>query len=294
MMHFMKLTSKTPDGTPLEATFLPEKGMNMISFKRGDVEVIDQSTKEIFDERFGGLGPLIGPHFYQRKKETLPLIKQEELFPHIALIKKQQRVDPFSHGIGRYAPWKVEATDNSLVATLSGKDQWMGVPLAELEGQQFQMTFKTELKSDGLHLNLSVASDTDSLVGIHYYYRLPNGRGTIYSRIQDRYIVNRESQPIPQEWNYDDQHLLTYELNRDTDFTFHPFPDPKASKIILETEEYRLTTTYSCINQENSWQLYHPKGASYVCVEPITARDPRAANLTASSISIHLQIQPPK
>lgn len=287
----MKLISKTPDGTPLEATFLPDKGMNMVSFKLGDMEIIDQSTKPIFDERFGGLGPLIGPHFYQRKKETLPVIKQEELFPHIATIKKQHRDDPFSHGIGRYAPWKAEATENSLAATLSGKDLWMGVPLAELEGQQFQMTFKAELKNDGLHLDLSVTSDTDSLVGIHYYYRLPGGKGTIYSRVQDRYIINRESQPIPKEWRYDPQHLLTYELIQDTDFTFHPFPNPREGKIVLETEEYQLTTSYTCICQENSWQLYHPKGASYVCIEPISAYDPRAANLTASSISIHLQIK---
>jgi hypothetical protein len=293
MMWIMQLKNITPTGTPLTATFLPEKGMNLTSYKWGDVEIIDQSTKDLFDDRFSGLGPLIGPHFYQRNPATLPHIKDETLFPHIANVHHEHRQDPFSHGIGRYAPWNAQATETKITAALSGKDQWMGVPLADLEGQQFQMTFAAELMPDGLHLDLSVTSDTDSLVGIHYYYRLPNHRGTLTSRVQNRYIVNRISKEIPKEWTYDSQHQLTYPLNQDTDFTFHPFPNPRQGQITLETEEYRLITTYTSPSQENSWQLYHPKGASYVCIEPISAQDPRAANLTASSISIHLQIDAP-
>ena len=87
--------------TSYEATFLPELGMNLASFKWEGIEIIDQSTKPVFEDRFGGLGPLIGPHFYQRNKATLPPIKDESLFPHIARIKAEGRVDPFSHGIGR-------------------------------------------------------------------------------------------------------------------------------------------------------------------------------------------------
>ncbi len=290
----LKLKNKTVEGVPLEATYLPEKGMNMISFKWGDVEVIDPSTKPIFDQRFGGLGPLIGPHFYQRNPASIAPIKEESLFPHIAVIRKEKRADPFSHGIGRYAPWNFQATETKITAALTGKDTWMGVPLADLEGQQFQMSFTAELTPAGLQLDLSVASDSDSLVGIHYYYRLPKGRGTIYSRVQNHYIANRERKPIPADWNYDAQHLLAYPLTQDTDFTFHPFPNPRMGSILLDTEEYQLATTYSCISQENSWQLYHPKGSSYVCIEPVSAQDPRAANLTASALSIHLQIMPPK
>ncbi|NGX43741.1 MAG: hypothetical protein K940chlam7_02041 [Chlamydiae bacterium] len=32
-MHSIVLRNQTPEGVPLEATFLPDKGMNMISYK---------------------------------------------------------------------------------------------------------------------------------------------------------------------------------------------------------------------------------------------------------------------
>lgn len=284
------LKNKTQDGTPLEATYLPEKGMNMISYKRGEVEVIDPSTKKDFDLRFAGLGALIGPHFHTRNPSVIPPIKDETLFPHIAEVRKENRSDPFSHGIGRYAPWKFEATETKIKATLSGKDTWMDIPLADLEGQQFKMLFESELTPEGLKLNLSVTSDTDSIIGIHYYYRLPQGKGRIISRVQERYIANRQLQPIPSSWDYDDSHRLRYELDKDTDFTFHPFPNPTEGEILLETTEFQLMTTYACASEENAFQLYHPKGASFVCIEPVSAKDPRAVNLTASSLSIHLQI----
>src|SRR5947209_3792431 len=99
------LKSQTEKGESMQATFLPEKGMNLVSFKKGNLEVIDQSTLPLFEERFAGLGALIGPHFHRRLPETLPHIADESLFPHIARVKAKGAADPFSHGIGRYAPW---------------------------------------------------------------------------------------------------------------------------------------------------------------------------------------------
>ena len=64
----------------------------------------------------------------------------------------------------------------------------------------------------------------------------------------------------------------------------------REGKILLETTEYQLATSYLCNCQENCWQLYHPKGASFVCIEPISAQDPRHANLTVSSLHIQLEI----
>ena len=77
------------------------------------------------------------------------------------------------------------------------------------------------------------------------------------------------------------------------DNTFHPFPHPLNGTIILELDaiDYRLTTKYSSPSQENSWQLYHPKGASFVCIEPLSAQDIRHPNLTTSNILITLQIE---
>ena len=70
-----------------EALFLPEKGMNLTSLKYKNIEVIEQSTKTLFEERYAGLGSLIGPHFHMRPSSRIPPIKDESPFPHIAKIK---------------------------------------------------------------------------------------------------------------------------------------------------------------------------------------------------------------
>lgn len=287
-MSEIVLQNKSSTGENLSATFLPEKGMNLISFKCNDIEVIDQSTRTLFDERYAGLGALIGPHFHHRK--VIPPIKDESLFPHIARVKAKGIQEPFSHGIGRYAPWKAEATQTKVKAVLTGKDTWNGIPLAELEGQNFKMTFLAELTPEGLILDLAVVSDTASLVGIHYYYHLPNNRGTVISRIQNNYIENNERKKIPEEWHLDAQHTLKMPLDRNIDWTLYPFPKPLEGNILLDTETHQVHTTYWCASQENSWQLYHPEGASFACIEPISSQDPRHPNLTVSSIRIQLRV----
>lgn len=267
-----------------EATFLPDVGMNLISFKKGNVEIIDQTTKAQFEERYAGLGALIGPHFHRKKYPVK--VKDESLFPHIARLKTP---DPFSHGIGRYAPWKAEVKDQTITAVLTGKDTWNGVPLAELEGQNFKMNYKIELIETGLKLHLDVVSDTDSLVGIHFYYRLPNNKGTVISQVQSDFVQDGILKPIPKEWGYDN-HTLRFDLSHEADYTFLPHPHPREGKILLETTEYKLQTTYTCVCEENCWQLYHPAGASFVAIEPVSAHDPRHPNLTVSGLDIKLEI----
>lgn len=275
-------------GELLKAVFLPEKGMNLISFKRGDIEIIEQSTLSIFEERYAGLGALIGPHFHRRKTDTLPKIKDESLFPHIARVKAKGVEDPFSHGIARYASWKAESTQTDFKATLSGKDTWNGVPLAELEGQNFKMIFSGKLSEQGLSLDLSIVSDTDSLVGIHYYYALPNGQGRITAQAKKHETMNAK----PGYLNINEKRQVVIELKSDMaiDETFHAYPNPKGSIITLETSAYTLKTTYSCICEENCWQLYHPAASNFVCIEPISSQDPRHPNLSVSALHIDLEI----
>lgn len=274
-----------------EAVFLPEAGMNLISFKKNALEVIAQSTKDLFDERFSGLGPLIGPHFHRRNPNIIPPIADESKFPHIERIRKKGIQDPFSHGIARYAPWKAETVgDHKIKAILSGKDSWNGSTLAQLEGQNFKMEFEAELTSSGLKIELSVVSEADSLVGIHYYYNLPNGKGKVISKVKDHYIDRGELKKIPPTWGFDGVKILDFDLSQFADYTFFPSPDPLHTEILLETEEYSLKTTYSCICQENSWQLYHPENARFVCIEPVSSQDPRHPNLTVSGLKLHLEI----
>lgn len=291
-MAQIELEHSTKSGEKLRAVFLPDKGMNLISFKKGELEVIDQSTRPLFEERFAGLGALIGPHFHHRKPEVIPPIKDESLFPHIARVKAKGIQEPFSHGIARYAPWKAEATKESIRAQLTGKDLWNGVTLSSLEGQNFTMNLEAHLRENGLFLNLSVVSDTNSVVGIHYYYALPNGKGKVIGDVQNQVRIQGELQPIPPEWKFDSQQRLIFDLDAEADFTFRPYPNPLNGTILLETEAYQLRTHYDCPCAENCWQLYHPKGASFVCMEPISAQDPGRPKLTVSSLSIQLEILP--
>jgi hypothetical protein len=283
------LKNKTIHGEPLEVTYVPEKGMNMRSYKKGNLEIIDQSTQTLFEERYAGLGALIGPHFHWRRPEIISKIKDESLFPHLARVKAKGIPDPFSHGIARYAPWNVESSEHWIRGILTGKDTWNDVPLADLEGQNFKITFEAELLPDGLHIKISVVSDKDSLVGLHYYYHLPEGKGTIISEIQKTMIDHEKGKKVPSQW-INEQHLLEYSLDQETDLTFWPFPDPLKGKIILDAKAYRLQVQYNSPSQENCWQLYYPKQSSFVCIEPISAQDPRHPNLTVSSLNVHLQI----
>jgi hypothetical protein len=292
-MEVVTLRSKTADGKLLEAKFVPSMGMNLISYQCGGIEVIDQSTKNLFEERYAGLGALIGPHFHRRNPNILPKIADKTKFPHIERVEKKGVADPFSHGIARYAPWKATFDESSIRATLSGKDEWNGVPIAQLEGQQFLMDFDAKLSSEGLALKISVRGDTDSLVGIHYYYRLPGGKGTVRSLAANKYRVEGESKPLPAAWRGKVEHSIELQLgNEEYDHGFFPFPDPAKCAIELETAEYTLRTKYRSKNQENSWQLFHPKGSSFVCVEPLSAQYPKRPILTVSTIEILLTVEP--
>ncbi|KAF3362687.1 hypothetical protein PHSC3_000927 [Chlamydiales bacterium STE3] len=283
------LKNRSSDGQLLEASFLPEQGMNMVSYKKGNIEVIDQSTRDLFEERFSGLGPLIGPHFHRRHPQSLPVIENEALFPHISRIKAKGIQDPFSHGIARYAPWVSEVTESSIKGTLTGKDLWNGVSLADLEGQNFKMTFQAELLPEGLKMYISIVSDTNSLVGCHYFYRLPQGENKVIAPVRDFYMDKEEKKTIPQEW-LNEAKQLNFPLDQKADYTFFSFPQPLRSTIVLATNDYRLTTTYECDSQENCWQLYHPEGASFVCIEPMSAQFPRHPILSVSSLTVLLSI----
>ncbi|MFV0340457.1 MAG: hypothetical protein ACK5MA_07545 [Parachlamydiaceae bacterium] len=254
---------------------MPTHGMTLASFKRGGIEVIDQATKEAFESNSKGLGVLIGPHFHRRLPELVPVVDHEEKFPHIAYNKAHGVSDPFSHGVARYAPWQWEQKEQKIIAKLSGKSLWEGVALKDIEGQDFEMRFNVMLDGEGLHIDLSVVSDTDSLVGLHYYYRLPDKEGIVE-------CATSKEQKFP------------FKLSPETevDENFHFYPDPLKGEVYLRTKEFDLKVASRCQCQENSWQLYRTKDATFVCIEPISAKDPHHPTLTVSSLAVDIMVYP--
>ncbi len=290
-METVSLRSKSADGKELLASFAPDCGMNLLSFQKGGVEVIAQSTKGLFEERCAGLGALIGPHFHRREEKTLTKV-DKELFPHIKKAEENGCMDPFSHGIARYVPWTYSFDEKAIKASLSGKTEYKGHSLAELEGQDFSMNFEASLSEKGLRIIMTVLSDSDSVLGLHYYYGLSNGSGKVYARVDDQYCEQGKFCPFPKELGLDEDGKLCFDLANEADFGFLPRAkvNPFESEILLETSDYSLRTRQRSDNAENSWQLYHPKGSNFVCIEPLSAANPRKPILTVSKLDVELEI----
>lgn len=286
------LSNTSPQGAPLRATFSPLKGMNLVSFKKQDHELLDQHTKALFKERCAGLGALIGPHFHHRPKDKISYIPDDSLFPHLRSQRAQGILEPFSHGIARYVPWKYSYSDTQIHASLSSKDLYRGVLIKDLEGQDFEMSLDAKLLHDGLMIDLKITSEHPSVIGFHYYYAYPD-QGYIQAHVQPTYRTNSSWKPLPTEWYNDLKHKLHLNLNQEVDFGFLPLhiadnpyyliclKDP-SSPHVLHVE---YTSSYE---QATSWQVYHPVNSSFVCIEPLSAINPREPTLSTSNLQIKI------
>ncbi|MCK4934433.1 MAG: hypothetical protein KAR79_02485 [Simkaniaceae bacterium] len=290
-MNQVQLENLTNDHKLITATFTPLQGMNLISYKKNAIEAIDQSTLPLFQERSAGLGALIGPHFHRKKDSELPRAFDESLFPHIAKVKANGVNDPFSHGIARYAPWKYVCSKTQIQATLSSKDKWHGIPLSTLEGQEFEMTLNIRLLPTGLFIRYGITSERPSVIGLHYYYHLPEKTGLITGDITPKYRDLESWKPIPKEWIENNPSHLHFTLEEAADYGFHPREDLHENRMILTTNTHELHILYgSPSEKESSCQIYHPKGASFVCIEPLTALNPREPTLNHSILETKIEI----
>ncbi len=254
----------------LRAVFLPERGMTLAHLCRGEVEAIDQTTRGEFEKRSAGLGCLIGPHFYRQKPEWVAPVRQPELFPHLAFMQD----DPFSHGIGRYAPWGWRREGEKIVAELKGSDRWRGCLLKELEGTDFVMRMEVELKEEGLCLEMQVEAERLSVIGLHYYYALPGGAARVRSKVQPLYNEGE----------------LSFDLEQAVDDRYLP-ENGRSGEVLLETRTHRLKVCYQGEPDAVSWQLYHPQEASFVCIEPMSVKNPRGLNTTKSSLAVQIDVR---
>ncbi len=269
----------------IQATFSPFQGMNLLQFLANGLEMIDQNTRPLFLERFAGLGSLIGPHFHHRPKGEIQEVPHESLFPHIARVRAKGILEPFSHGIARYAPWKVEILDQSIQAQLSGNDVWNGSLLSSLEGFSFEMKLQASLLSNGLSLDYSIESEKPSVLGFHYYYALPSTGGTIRAQVENSYRVKDEWMPIHPSF-LDKEGNLFFDALQECDFGFIP----KAPfEVFYENKNFSLKISFQ-VDGEASFQLYRPKDASYICIEPLTAKDPKQPILKKSSLQVKIEV----
>lgn len=273
-MQTVVLKRKQIDGSTLQVSFVPEKGMNLVSLKKDQIELIEQSTTPLFEERCAGLGALIGPHFHHMKEQYIPKPCPENLFPHIPKIIAKGGKDYFSHGIARYVPWKYQVEEYKIFGKLSSVDLYENHPLAELEGLNFYMTYEAELLEDRLRIRISSNSDLFSVVGLHYYFSLPSN-GEINAQIHPYYYSAGEKKELPKKWlgKNGNLHLL---IDDELDYGFIPKLQQGTGKVIYTNSSYRLELRITPEeDSEVSFQVYHPLDAHFVCIEPISATNPR-------------------
>ena len=285
------LTNYDSENQKLSAVFDPERGMALLSMKKGELEVIDQTTTQEFDQKRSGLGPLIGPHFHTHTKYEIPSFIDESLFPHIAFMRKEGKKDVFSHGVARYAPWKYRSSETQIQGELCGSDKWQGVALADLEGQDFQMTFEARLLTNGLFIKYSVKSEKPSMIGLHYYYAIHRKSGKVYAQVEPQYNDQGTIKPLPKEWTDGRKGHLDYDLAQESDYGFIPIELQNEYKVRMETGTHALHIHFLTPSaEEKQFQIYSPKNADFVCIEPMTAKEPRNPNLKHSMLECKIEI----
>ncbi len=289
-MDIVKLTNLSESGERLEASFCPSIGMNLLSFKKDGIEMVCQKTKPLFTERSAGLGALIGPHFHHRKDEDIHLGFDESVFPHILKAKEKNQKEPFSHGIARYVPWKYSASSTQIEAWLLGTDRYQNTLIKDFEGQDFEMHFHAMLVHDGLLINYSIRSEKPSVIGFHYYYELdPNA--TVEAFTQNKMRKNSNLENIPSNWYQEESAKLQIPINQELDLGFEPklHDTHPYHKIQVRSETRIFHIEYTSSNEdETSWQLYHPDKEEFVCIEPLSASNPRSPRLTFSNLQLKL------
>lgn len=271
----ISLVNYCADGSVLKACFDPTHGMNLTSFLWKEHEILDLSTRALFEQRCAGLGALIGPHFHHRQPSHIVRDFPMDLFPHLKRLSHDQ-LEPFSHGIARYVPWNYEASSTQVKAWIQGSDLHQGYPLKFFEGFDFSMRLDAILLSDGLLLDYTVEAQEPCVIGFHYYY--PCYKDSWVEALVKPFQRDKTGwQGIKDSWFDTKTQKLQFCLNQEADLGFMPLQDINSScnTIILKHHNHKTLISFTSLNEdESSWQLYHPKDASYVCIEPLSALNP--------------------
>ncbi|OGN62633.1 MAG: hypothetical protein A3F09_03895 [Chlamydiae bacterium RIFCSPHIGHO2_12_FULL_49_11] len=288
-MQIVKLrhVSEQP-GVFYEAHFDVERGLNLISLKKGEVDLIEQSTRPIFEERMGGLGPLIGPHFYERREQDIPFTPDASMFPHVRAMQREGKKDMFSHGIARYVQWNEDSTDTTLTAHLSGMDTHHGMTLAALEGFNFRMDFKAHLSSSGLNIDFKCESEGHPcILGLHYYFSVHQPAAFIRLRSEEKYNDKQDWKPLRPEWKREGGRI-ELPMTDEYDFVFVPKLENGVAHAELIDKSQVLSVSYTPVHSEHSFQIYHPKEAPFVCIEPVSATNARRVTATKNHLKIRI------
>lgn len=268
----------------LQATILPHSGMTLRSLLFGETEIITQKRAAEYAACRKGFGPLIGPHFSQRKQiPATALAANETLWPQAAALREAGIKDIWQHGTARYVPWNYEATTNTVRARLTGNDCFAGQPLREIEGGDFELNLTMTLEDSSLSIHYTSQASFPTLIGLHYYYALPGGQGLVQAPVKSKMMYQQKNIPVPAAWLKDSRLRLTLDQELDHVFT------PAEGSIELTTRAYRLSTIPE--TGVKSFIVFHPQNEEWACVEPLSASDITAPIETEAEIKLRLKLE---
>jgi hypothetical protein len=263
------------EDSAIRAQFDPEHGLNMMSLIIDEIEVIDQKTKKGFLESSRGLGPIIGPHFYHRRSDTIPFLGDEVMQKLHQIINFRDDPEPFSHGIGRYVPWKIVSQDKKhFKAHLSSKDPILNLTLGDIEGFDFSLEFTAKVTERTLHISYNAKSSLEPVVvGLHTYYGIYPGMHQVELSGAPFYYDKLQKRAVPTEWLKDSR--LFVPLDRALDFTFTPQLNKDGFGTVEVKNGVHTLTISAKADPDLSFQIYKDPASSFVCIEPIAAINPR-------------------
>jgi D-hexose-6-phosphate mutarotase len=238
----------------VRAVVSPAFGMSLIELAVDGEPLLDQSRTEPFHECRKGLGPLILPHFNQRKE--LPSFDTEAC-PHVPHLRRLGVRDPFQHGVGRYATWRFRAEDGSVTGELNGEDLLCGQPVRAAAGFDFAARVSYRLTNAGLLLELEVTGDAPVEAGIHYYYDLKDRRS---AQVQMPLAGSDHSAVF----DFEQAHNEIYQPARDGDWVTYTLATPT---YVLRT---RVRVRGNPEERFDAVVLFSPAQARFVCIEPLS------------------------
>jgi galactose mutarotase-like enzyme len=112
---------------------------------------------------------------------------------------------------------------------------------------------------------------------------LHDHKGFVKMKCQKQYGDKGILRDIPLNW-LDENGELNFDLNEPSDYTFRPLSSDFKGEATLQTGSYEIRIDYQTLNDENAFQIYHPEGASFVCIEPVTAKNPREMKQRKNSL----------
>jgi len=176
------------------------------------------------------------------------------------------------------ASWEVEKSEEE---NLTAKHRYEG----EGEEQIYQMEGRISWDKEVLVSTLSIVSDTDSLIGPGYCFPLPDGRGRLEGVIKREGFCEGKTVTLSEHSGKP----VEIDLSHSCSLAVLPYLKPTEGKLLLETKNYQMEILYRSNCEEVSCLIYRPEKGDWICISPVSSKNPWKTNLTVSHVTTEIK-----